>query len=187
MNDFFPEESDMAIRLLPLNVGELCAHALELERSCERRFKDYAVRMDEMGERALATCFLRMARALRRELAELESASGDDRPARLSPWEYAWRLTYMPEAVDDHQRIAPASAREALQCAVQARRRAVIFYEDVADNAADAAVRAHAEKLADAKRSQQQRLERMLAREILTGITRRPFQHNYQPMSHRAQ
>ena len=51
MNDFFPEDSDMAIRLLPLNVGELCAHALELERSCERRFKEYAVRMDELGER----------------------------------------------------------------------------------------------------------------------------------------
>jgi hypothetical protein len=187
MSDFFPEESDMAIRLLPLNVGELYAHALELERSCERRFKEYAARMDELGERPLAACFQRLARGLRRELADLEAASGELRPAKLSPWEYAWRLTYMPDAVDDYPRVSVATAREALQCAVQARRRAVIFYEDVAENAADPSVRETARQMADAKRSQQQRLERMLARQILTGITRRPFSASYQPASDRAQ
>jgi hypothetical protein len=170
-----PEEIDMAMRLLPLNVGELCAHALELERSCELRFDDYAERMADIGERPLAMAFDRMARALRRDNAQLAAASGERKPAKLSPWEYAWRLTYMPEAVDDHPRLQPATAREALQCAVHARRRAVIFYEDVTDNAADPAVRACAAEILAAKLTQQQRLERMLAREILTGISRRPF------------
>ena len=165
----------MAIRLLPLNVGELCAHALELERACERRFGEYAVRMHEIGERPLAMVFDRMARALRRETAELAAASGDRKPAKLSPWEYAWRLTYMPEAVDDHPRLVPTNAREALQCALQARRRAAIFYDDVAEKAADPVVQACAAEMAASKLAQQQRLERMLAREILTGFSRRPF------------
>jgi hypothetical protein len=170
-----PEEIDMAIRLLPLNVGELCAHALELERACERRFDDYAARMKDIGERPLAMVFDRMARGLRRETADLAAASGDRKPAKLSPWEYAWRLTYMPEAVDDNPRLVPANAREALQCALQARRRAVFFYDDVAENAADPVVRACAAEMASSKMAQQQRLERMLAREILTGMSRRPF------------
>jgi hypothetical protein len=170
-----PEEIDMAIRLLPLNVGELCAHALELERACERRFEDYAGRMEEIGERPLAMVFNRMARGLRRDTAELAAASGERKPASLSPWEYAWRLTYMPEAVDDNPRLVPASAREALQCALQARRRAVFFYDDVAENAADPVVRACAAEMAGSKYAQQQRLERMLAREILSGASRRPF------------
>jgi hypothetical protein len=187
MSDISPEETEMAMRLLPLNVGELCAHAYELERACERRFGEYAARMASIGQRPLAMVFDRMARSLRRELDELCSASGEFRPAKLSPWEYAWRLTYMPEAVDDHPRVTPASAREALQFAVQARRRAVIFYEDVAENAADATVRNVASGMAVSKLAQQQRLERMLAREILTGITRRPFMEKYQPLSNRAQ
>lgn len=165
----------MAIRLLPLNLGELNAHALELERACERRFDDYAARMNNIGEKPLAMVFDRMARGLRRETAELAAASGERKPAKLSPWEYAWRLTYMPEGVDDQPRLVPASAREALQCALQARRRAAFFYEDVAENAADPAVRACAAELAASKMAQQQRLERMLAREILSGISRRPF------------
>jgi hypothetical protein len=77
--------------------------------------------------------------------------------------------------VDDHPHLQPTTAREALQCAVHARRRALIFYEDVADNAADPVVRACAAEMVDAKLTQQRRLERMLAREILTGISRRPL------------
>lgn len=187
MSDLSPEETDMAMRLLPLNAGELCAHAYELERACERRFDDFAERMAKAGQRPLAMAFDRMARALRRELDELCNGAGELQPARLSPWEYAWRLTYMPEAVDGQARIVPATPREALQLAVQARRRAVIFYEDVAENALDAQVRALASKMAASKLAQQQRLERMLAREILTGITRRPFVEKYQPLSNRAQ
>ena len=102
----------MAMRLLPLNVAELCAHALELERACERRFDHYAERMAEIGERPLAMAFDRMARTLRREITVLAAASGERKPATLSPWEYAWRLTYMPEAVDDNAQLVPATARE---------------------------------------------------------------------------
>jgi hypothetical protein len=165
----------MAIRLLPLNVGELCAHALELERACERRFTDYAACMKQGGERTLALAFERMARSVRREIDELNAAAGECKPARLSPWEYAWRLTYMPDAVDDEASLAPASPREALQCALQARRRAALFYEDVAHNAADPVVRSCAAEMAATKIAQQQRLERLLAREILGSIARRPF------------
>jgi hypothetical protein len=165
----------MAVRLLPLNIGELCAHALELERACERRLGEYAMRMGQTGERTLAMAFDRMAHALRRDITELETGAGERKPAKLSPWEYAWRLTYMPEAVDDQPRFVPANPREALQCAVQARRRAGVFYEDVAENAADPVVRAVAAEMAATKHAMQQRLERMLAREILAGVARRPM------------
>lgn len=156
----------MAMRLLPLNVAELCAHALELERACERRFDHYAERMAEIGERPLAMAFDRMARTLRREITVLAAASGERKPATLSPWEYAWRLTYMPEGMEQKPRLVPLNAREALQLAVLAKRRAQDFFNDVAGNARDQVVRTCAAEMAAGEQSQLRRLEKLLATEI---------------------
>ena len=156
----------MGARLLPLSVAELCGHALELERDAGARFCEYAGRMRELGAGQVASAFDELRREQDEEVRALEAASGERRPAELSPWEYAWRLTYMPEGMEQQPRLVPLSAREALQLALIAKRRAEAFYCDVADNARDAVVRGCAAEMASAERGQIQRLERLLVGEI---------------------
>src|SRR6185369_17411152 len=141
----------MTDRLLPHSSSELCVHALELERVCERRISSYAAAMRAIGERTTALALERTAHGLRDEIEKLEAGSGARAPATLTPWEYAWRLTYMPESMEEGPRVVPATAREALQFAVQARRRAAIFYEDVAANGGDPVVCAAAAEMATSK------------------------------------
>ena len=156
----------MGARLLPLSVAELCGHALELERDAGARFREYAGRMRELGAGQVASAFDELTIEQDEEVRALEAASGERRPGELSPWEYAWRLTYMPEGMEQRPRLVPLSAREALQLALIAKRRAESFYCDVADNATDAVVRSCAAEMASAERSQIRRLERLLAGEI---------------------
>jgi rubrerythrin len=168
------QEIDMGARLLPLSVAELCGHALELERDAGARFREYAARMRELGAGQVASAFDELSLEQDEEVRALEAASGERRPSELSPWEYAWRLTYMPEGMEQHPRLVPLSAREALQLAVLAKRRAESFYGDVSENARDAVVRSCAAEMASAERRHIQRLERMLANEILQSQARKP-------------
>jgi rubrerythrin len=156
----------MGARLLPLNIAELCAHALELERDAAQRCKEYAARMRELGEDAAAASFDAMHREEIEEIAALEAASGSRKPAELSPWEYAWRLTYTPEAMENRPRLVPLNAREALQLVVLAKRRAEAFYGDVADNAREPVVRGCAAEMVANEKRQLQRLQRLLAEQI---------------------
>jgi hypothetical protein len=151
----------MGMRLLPLTVGELCAHALELERDCEHRLREYAKRMHVLGAHGIANVFEEMALEETRATAMLKAAAGESKPAALSPWEYAWRLTYMPEGMEHRPRIVPLNAREALQLAVLAKRRAQVFYYDVANNARSKVVRGCAAEMAS---SEQAHLKRCSAR-----------------------
>ena len=160
----------MAVRLLPLSVAELCAHALELQRDCEVRYVGYATHMHAIGQHAIAEVFDELAKQARDEVRVLETASGNHKPAELSPWEYAWRLTYLPEGMDHRPRLVPMNAREALQMAVTAKRRAQLFYTDVAANARDAVVRECAHEMAESDQILVKRLERMLASEILSDM-----------------
>src|SRR5262249_6530305 len=109
------KERAMGVRLLPLTVAELCSHALELERDAAQRCKEYAARMRELEEPTFAKTFDAFYREELEEIAALEAASGPRRPAELSPWEYAWKLTYLPEAMETKPPLVPLNPREALQ------------------------------------------------------------------------
>lgn len=156
----------MGARLLPLTVAELCAHALELERDAAQRCKDYAARMRELDETQFAETFDALYSEELEEIAALEAASGPRKPAELSPWEYAWKLTYTPEAMENKPRLVPLNAREALQLTLLAKRRAETFFGDVAANAREAVVRSCAAEMAANERRHMQRLERLLVQEI---------------------
>jgi len=155
------------MRLLPLTVAELCAHALELERDCEQRCREYSKQMNAMGAHGIANVFEEFALEGAKASAALVAVSGECRAAALSPWEYAWRLTYMPEGLGHRPRLVPLNAREALQLAVLAKRRAQIFYCDVAENARDEVVRGCAAEMAAGEGVYLQRLQRPLAGEIM--------------------
>ena len=88
--------------------------------------------------------------------------SDGESPAELSPWEYAWRTTYVADGLD-RSVMAPANAREAMQLALLARRRAEAFYGDVAANAAERRLRACAAEMAARRHGQVELLETLLA------------------------
>lgn len=155
----------MGEKLLPLSIPELCAHALELERDAGMRFREYAARMREIGSGHIAGAFDEKVREQEEEVRALETASGRYARAELSPWESAWRLTYLPDAMDNKPRLVPRNAREALQFSVLAKRRAESFYRDVAENARDVVVRGCAAEMASAGHCQIEFLERLLAGE----------------------
>jgi hypothetical protein len=73
----------MAVRLLPLSIAELCAHALALERDAGMRFRDYAARMREFGRWRIAFAFDEMGREQDDEVRALEAAAGERRAAEL--------------------------------------------------------------------------------------------------------
>jgi rubrerythrin len=157
----------MGVKLLPLSVAELLAHALELEREAGIRFREYAARMREIGAERTAAAFDDFRQEQDDEVRVLESAAGEHNPSnQLSPWEYVWRLNYMPEGVDDQPRLVPMNAREALQLATLAKRRAEAFYSDVAENARDAMVRNCAAEMAAGEQGQIKRLEHLLKAEM---------------------
>jgi rubrerythrin len=153
----------MGQKLLPLSMQELCAHALELERDAGARFRQYAERMREIGAQKLADEFDAMSRAQAEEARALQAAAGGYPPAELTPWEHAWRLAYLPDG--DGPRAAPLTARDALQFAALAKRRAEAFYREVADNARDEMVRSCAQEMGSAERRQILRLEWLLEAE----------------------
>jgi hypothetical protein len=153
----------MGTRLLPLSVAELCTHAVELERDAWQRMCGYAARMRELDSLKMADEFDQLARGLAGDVRALEIAAGPKRPVELSPWEYAWRLTYLPDALGAKPKVVPMNPREALQLAALAMRRAESFYRDVEDNAHNQLVRGCAAEMGSAKRTQIQRVEWLLA------------------------
>ena len=87
------------------------------------------------------------------------------KPPELSPWEYVWRLTYAPDALESLPRVHPHDVREALQLALAAEHRAESFYSDTATHARDAMVRSCAKELAEIKGHRLRQLEHLIARQ----------------------
>lgn len=163
----------MAVRLLPLSLPELCAHALLLERSAAADLKAWANRLRELDEPRLARELEQMEHEEQVEIRALRTASGDVHIPELSPWEYAWRLTYLPDALDRKPRLVPMNAREALRLAQVSRRRARGFYEDVAANARAPVVRAFAAEMASNIEAHLLRLDSLLEDALRAEVLRR--------------
>jgi rubrerythrin len=154
----------MANRLLPLTIAELCSHALQLERHAASCFGAYAQRLRELGDEPVARELEQLQAEERDEIRALEAAGGQ--PADLSPWEYAWQLTYLPDALEPEPRVVPMNACEALRLARTVKLSALGFYEDVAENAGKSMVRAFAADMAASRRGQLARIERLLVDDL---------------------
>jgi hypothetical protein len=155
----------MGARLLPMTLSELCLHALRLEHGLGLRYGEYAKLTRAMGAHDISDAFAEMERLEDQESRALRAGvDGTDRPER-SPWQYLWLLTHAPDGAESHKRVRPQDAREALQLALAAERRAESFYSDTAANARDAMVRSCAGELAEIKGLRLRQLENLLARE----------------------
>jgi hypothetical protein len=153
----------MGSKLLPMTLAELCVHALLLEEGLGARYGEYSRLTRDMGEHDVADAFREMERLEEQESKALKAGVQGRKLPELSPWEYVWRLTYAPDALESMPRVNPHDAGEALELALAAEHRAESFYSDTAMHARDAMVRSCAGELAQIKSHRLRQLERLIA------------------------
>lgn len=154
----------MGTKLLPMTLAELCVHALLLEEGLGTRYGEYARLTRDMGAHDVADAFREMERLEQQESKALKAGVQGRKLPELSPWEYVWRLTYAPDALESLPRVRPQDVREALQLALAAEHRAESFYTDTATHARDAMVRSCAAELAEIKGHRLRQLAQLIAR-----------------------
>lgn len=140
-------------------------HALHLEQALGLRYGEYAKVTRAMGAHDVSDAFAEMERLEEQESRALRAGVDRARHPERSAWREIWQLTYAPDGIESHERVRPQDAREALQLALVAERRAESFYSDTAAHARDAMVRSCAAELAEIKGLRLRQLERLLARE----------------------
>jgi rubrerythrin len=151
----------MGTRLLPLNMQELYAHALVVEREATKRFAELERYMRDAGMDHIADEFESIGKEEREQYELLAvGTSGRELPPLL-PWEYAPHFLG-PQADVVH---TPKSTREALLLAIASERRAQNFYVDVCEHTSDDSMCAFAAEMAVDEGRHIARLERLLARE----------------------
>jgi len=153
---------------LSMTLSELCLHALRLEQGLGLRYSEYAKLTRAMGAHDVSDAFAEMERLEEQESRALRAGVDGARLPERTTWQHLWQLTHAPEGIDSPRRVRPQDAREALQLALAAERRAESFYSDTAANARDAMVRSCAAELAEIKGLRLRQLEHLLARETRT-------------------
>ena len=151
----------MGMRLLPLNLQELYAHALAVEREATKRFAELERYMRQAGMDHIADEFESIGKEEREQYELLAVGTSGRELPELSPWEYAPH--YLGPQADAVR--APRNAREALALAISTERRTQNFYADVAEHCTDDTMCAFAAEMAIDEGRHIARLERLLARE----------------------
>jgi rubrerythrin len=149
----------MGARLLPRNLPELLSYSLALEREASKRFAELEGFLRGAGVDHLADEFEELGREEREQhdLIML-STSGSELP-ELGGWELSW---YFRGA---SMQGRPRSTHEAVAMALAFERRVQAFYNDVAENARNDAVRAFAADMSNDEKRHVTRLEELLERE----------------------
>ena len=151
----------MGTRLLPLNMQELYAHALVVEREATKRFAELERYMRDAGMDHIADEFESIGKEEREQYELLAIGTAGREMPQLSPWEYA------PHFLGPQANVvrAPKSVREAPMLAIASERSAQNFYVDVAEHTDDDSMCAFAAEMAVDEGRHIARLERLLARE----------------------
>lgn len=134
-----------AINTLP----ELLAHALAMETEASERYGELADQMETHRKTAVAAIFRRLEKAEKEHLADLtEMCRKVDLP-HIAPWDYKWRDSESPEAIDFTRVHYQLSVREAILLAFDHERKAAEFYAGIARTTTDAEVKKLALELAE--------------------------------------
>ena len=143
---------------------ELYAHAIAIEREAAERYSEFAQRMEDAGNSAIAELFATLARHETEHLRALERRSqGVPLPA-LQAHEYRWLDAGAPETAARELVFRLMSPRDALTIALGAELRAQAFFERVLMTAEDPALRALAREMAAEEAEHVVIIEGMLAR-----------------------
>jgi rubrerythrin len=132
------------------DIGELLAHALELEHEAALRYQQLADSLALHHNHTVATLFRQLAVHSEAIAANVgERARGVALP-RIAPWAFKWNCPDSPKAADclDERIGYQMSAVQALGLALHNETRGHAFYAGIAAAAADAEVRLLAAELA---------------------------------------
>ena len=127
---------------------ELYAHAIAIEHEAVQRYAEFAERMRDLGNDAVAEVFTRLAGLEAEHLeALLARTAGVALPA-LATHDYAWLDAGAPETAARELVFRLMTPRQALAIALLAEQRAHAFFEQVVRSAHDPALRALAREMA---------------------------------------
>jgi rubrerythrin len=146
------------------SVGELLAHALEMEQEAAERFEELADQLEAHNNREVAAAFRKMAAAEREHVGHVEELAGGRELPHIAPWEFRWKGAEAPETIAPEEIHYLMRPREAVALALKHERDAVEFFEELARDARRADVREMAERLAREEREHCAYLEQWLAR-----------------------
>jgi rubrerythrin len=153
-----------AVRSAP----ELYAHAIAIEREAAERYAEFAERMADLGNDAVAEIFDSLSRHEAEHLeALLRRSAGIDLP-EIAAQAYRWLDSGAPETAARELVFRLMTPRQALAIALRAEMRAQAFFEHVLVTASDPALRALAREMAADE------VEHILMVEKLLGHTPEP-------------
>lgn len=139
------EQKDAAvINTLP----ELLAHALAMETEAAERYGELADQMETHRKPAVAAIFRRLEQAEKAHLGDLSEMCGKYELPHIAPWDFKWRHSESPEAIDFTKVHYQLSVREAILLAFEHERRAAEFYAGIALTTSDSEVQTLARQFA---------------------------------------
>ncbi|MDP6344169.1 MAG: ferritin family protein [Alphaproteobacteria bacterium] len=127
--------------------AELLAYAYAMENEAAERYQDLADQMFACNNDDVAELFARLAAIEAKHAKELVEVHGAS-PAPMAPGAYRWDSLESPENLpfaEMHYLMVP---HQALQLALAAERRALLFYRDIAEQTDSDDIRALASEFA---------------------------------------
>jgi rubrerythrin len=149
-----------AIRSAP----ELLVHAIAIEREAAERYAEFAQRMGDLGNDAVAEVFGSLAGFEARHLDELIVRARGLALPKLEVSQYLWIDAGAPETAARELVYQVMSPRQALLIALAAEKRAAAFFERALMAAEDPALRTLAAEMALEEQEHVSIVERMLER-----------------------
>jgi rubrerythrin len=143
--------------------AELYAHAIAIEREATARYLEFAERMSDLGNEAVAEIFSTLATLEAEHLVELLERTANMPLPALASDEYPWLGGRAPETIDRDLVFRPISPHQALEVALLAENRAAAFFETVILTSNDGMLRALACELAADEGDHIAMLEKLLA------------------------
>ena len=143
---------------------ELYAHAIAIEREAAQRYSEFAERMADLGNDAVASVFAWLASVEGEHLGTLQNRTEGVELPELVLNEYRWLDSGVPETAARELVFRLMTPRQALQIALAAEKRAQAFFEGVMMRADDPAQRALAREMAREEQEHVALIERVLER-----------------------
>jgi len=143
---------------------ELYAHAIAIEREAAERYAEFAERMADLGNEAVAELFSRLAGFEAEHLETLLRRTDGVTLPQFAAHEYRWLDAGAPETGARELVFRLMTPRHALEIALGAEKRAQAFFEHVLMTAEDPALRALAKEMAAEEQEHVSIVERLLAR-----------------------
>jgi len=143
---------------------ELYAHAIAIEREAAERYSEFAERMNDLGNDALAELFGRLAGFEAEHLDTLLRRTEGVVLPQACAIEYQWLDAAAPETSARELVFRLMSPHHALEIALAGEKRAQAFFEGVLMTADDPALRALAKEMAAEEQEHVRLVECLLAR-----------------------